>query len=362
MFMSLKHKSPSFQSSGDWNDACGLSPIRTPIFKKLPMPPLVTDRWVPPLTPPNRCSASTPNRCSASTCSSKETNSREDDLQFMRRTNWDKCSESIASMHSYMSSNSRETEGSEAVLRVTPAFPTSLVDSTSKQIPGPRVSNPHMAIKNGLSHRGRHAKVETAQTGCLTNMCVDGRTSSGSSKPSITVVEKNLLMEQSTDQSIATPDPSRATSIQKKSGSEEYTFINSVESKCKTANQAGESYFCEERVIQLEKMTPKSSSMVFPYPVEVSRVTPTKGLSSRSLGSCLRSKLRMNDMLSGMNALPVERGFNLEGCQTFATFPRSSENFLQETNTNYGQRESVDERRRFRGVLRRGKPRILSPH
>jgi len=359
MFMSFKHKSPSFQSSGDWNDACGLSPIKTPIFKKLPMPPLVTDRWVPPLTPPNRCSASTPNRCSASTCSTKGTNSREDDLQSMGRTNWDKCSESIAS---YMSSNSRETEGSEAALRVTPAFPTSLVDSTSKQIPRPRISSHQMAVKNGLSPRGRHAKVDTAQTGCLTNMCVDGRTSSGSSKRSITDFKKNLVMEQSTDQSIATPDPSRATSIQKKSGRKKYAFINSVESNCKTVNQAGERYFCDERGIQLEKMTPKSSSMVFPYPLEVSRVTPTKGLSSRSLGSCLRSKLRMNDMVSGVNAHPVGRGFNLEGFQAFATFPRSNENFLEETNPNYGQRESVEERDRCRGVLRRGKPRILSPH
>jgi len=361
MFMSLKHKSPSFQSSGDWNDECGLSPIKTPIFKKLPMPPLVTDRWVPPLTPPNRCSASAPSRYSESTCSSNETNCREDDLQFMGRTNLDKCSESISSMHSYMSSNSRGTEGSEGALRVTPAFPTSLVDSTSKQIPRPRVSNHHMAIKNGLSPRGHHAKVGAAQTGCLTNMFVDGRTSSGSSKPSITVVQKNLLMEQSTDQSIATRDPSRATSIQKKSDRKECAFTNSVESKCKTANQAGESY-CREWGIQLEKMNPKSSSMAFPYPVEVSRATTIKGLSSRSLAGCLRSKLRMNDMVSEMNALPAGRGFHLEDCQAFATFPRSSENFLQETNPNYEQRESVDERRRFRGGLRRGKPRILSPH
>jgi len=357
MFMSLKHKSPSFQSSGDWNDACGLSPIKTPIFKKLPMPPLVTDRWVPPLTPPKRCSASTPNRCSASTCSSKETNSREDDLQFMGRTNWDKCSESIASMHSFMSSNSRETEGSEAAIRVTPAFPKSLVDGTSKQIPSPRVSNHHVVKKNGVSH----AKGATAQTGCLTNMCVDGRPSLGSLRPSIPVVKKNFLME-STDQLIPSPDQSRATSSQKKLGRKEYAFINSVESKCNFSNQTGESFFYEERGIELEKMTPKSSSRVFPNPLEVSKVTPIKGLSSRSLGSCLRSKLRMNDMVSGLNALPFGRGFNPEGCQAFATFPRSSENFLQETNPNYGQRESVDERRRFRGVLRRGKPRILSPH
>lgn len=353
MFMSPKPKSPSYLSLGDWYDACESSPIKTPIFKKLPMPPLKTDSQNAQFTPPKKESAKVTN-------SAKETLEckGKDELHSWER-NWTKCSESLARMRSCIKRNSSPSEKSEAALKATRSFPKSFVN-TSKQIPCHRGIDHHdMSLKNGVRVSENNLKDTTEQYCILLNsMSADVRSSLGDCEPSSPSLESSLPKEQNTV--LMTPPPRIAGSTEEIAGLKEITPSHAVQSYVKTPNQATECLVSQEDGAWRAKTTSISPlKLVFVPPSEVPKITPRNGVSDGSLGSHLRSNLSMHGWTPGKNGGPPGLGIGKEGLRTFATFPKSGEHLEKKLNSGHGERVTAGGH--FQGVARRGKPRILSP-
>jgi hypothetical protein len=336
----------------NWDDVCESSPIATPIFEKLPMPPLKTDYQTPPFTPQKK--QSSVYRDSGNDVSDYKV---ENDPQLW---DWTAYSDSSALIHSNAKSSSPKAVAGEAVVKAIRPFPKSFPPSMSEQLERSSDLNTHMGMKNRVSNKENHDP-RTRIRFLPSCMAGEDRSYIERFEPR-TPILKNISTEEKGTVSITLPPPkTNVATIQEITVRKEAVPVCTGGGNDENPNRTTKYLVPEGCTDQQAKTVRLSSSGVVSPLSEVLKTTPPKGLSSCSLGSCLRTKLSINALVTRMNDSEIGGWSIKEGLRNFETLPKRGENFLAEI-TPKNRHKSAKAEGHIQGVSKRGKPRILSVH